>query len=400
MVVTQRALFADGVTRTTALAYAFLGGMNGAFGAINTELRHELHLSRTVTGLHGAMFGWGLLVCALAAQWIVPAMAIDRLFMAAVSAMGVGIAVLALGHHVVVTMGGAAAYGLGGGVLVLVAPQIIAVRHGPNDRTAAFVFINGVSIVGTIGVPALLALTLGRSWGWRGPMLALALAAAAGTIISARRSGLPPDAAAGEQARSPITLLRVVPAVRARWAVLVLGISIEFAALLWGSATVQDLAHASASTGALAIGLFSAGMVLGRFTGPRLVHDRAPEALLRWSFAAALAVSLVVRFGPGLGGRVAGLFLLGLAIALIYPLAFSRLYGVDGLSASAVGALGALASGTAVSLGPAALGALADGFGLGRALLFIPVMAGTALVLLGRRDVRQRSPAPNPDDVD
>ena len=384
MVVSQRALFADGVTRTSALAYAFLGGMNGAFGAINTELRHELGLSRTVTGLHGAMFGWGLLVCALSAHWIVRAMAIDRAFVAAIAAMGVGIGVLAAGHHVAVTMSGAAVFGLGGGLLVLVTPQIIAARHGPDDRTAAFVFVNGVSIVGTIGVPLLLALTLGTSWGWRGPMLALASVGSLGTIASARRSALPAHGEAGEQARSPVTLLRVVPAVRSRWAVLVLGISIEFGALLWGSATVQDLAHASASTGALAIGLFSAGMVLGRFTGPRLVHNRAPEGLLRWSFGAALAVSFVVRFGPGLVGRVAGLFLLGLAIALIYPLAFSRLYGVGGLTAGAVGALGALASGTAVSLGPAALGALADGFGLARALLFIPVMAAAALALLGR----------------
>jgi predicted MFS family arabinose efflux permease len=390
MVVSQRALFADGVTRTAALAYAFLGGMSGAFGAINSELRHELGLSRTVSALHGAMFGWGLLVCALAAGWIVRAISIDRAFVAAIAAMGLGTGVLAAGHHVAVTIGGAAIFGLGGGLLVLVTPQIIAARHGPDDRTAAFVFVNGVSIVGTIGVPVVLALTLHESWGWRGPMFALALIGSLSTIASARRSALPSHGEGGdggeggELARSPITLLRVVPAVRSRWAVLVLGISIEFGALLWGSVTVQDLAHASASTGALAIGLFSAGMVLGRFAGPRLVHNRAPEQLLRWSFAAALAISFAVRLGPGLAGRVAGLFVLGLAIALIYPLAFSRLYGVDGLSASAVGALGALASGTAISLGPAALGALADGFGLARALLILPVMSAAALVLLRR----------------
>jgi hypothetical protein len=82
-------------------------------------------------------------------------------------------------------------------------------------------------------------------------------------------------------------------------------------------------------------------------------------------------------FAPGLLPRVAGLTIVGFGGAPLYPLTVDRLYKsaehkIDSIS---LGAICALASGAAVTLGPLALGILADSVGLRRALLIVPVIA-------------------------
>ena len=82
-------------------------------------------------------------------------------------------------------------------------------------------------------------------------------------------------------------------------------------------------------------------------------------------------------FAPGLAGRVIGLTIVGFGGAPLYPLTVDRLYAsaehkIDSIS---LGAICILASGTAVTLGPLALGVLADSVGLRLALLIVPVVA-------------------------
>jgi hypothetical protein len=81
-------------------------------------------------------------------------------------------------------------------------------------------------------------------------------------------------------------------------------------------------------------------------------------------------------FAPGFALRAVGLAIVGFGGGPLYPLT------VDGLYASAehkldsitLGAYCALASATAVTVGPMLLGSLADVFGLQKALLLVPVI--------------------------
>lgn len=395
----------DRVTTVVGGAYVLIGAANASLGPVSDQLRSSLHLSGAVTGLHGAMFGWFLLACGLLSAWILRVADVAVLLRAAIVAIGVGLAVMASGHHVVVTMAGAVIVGLGGAVMVLVAPQIISAHHGPESRGAAFTHINGLSQIGSIGAPLLLALTLHQSWGWRWPMAAIGLVGGALVLTGALRTDLPHhvvevDAAApvgttGSDGprRSAIAHLRRLPVARLRWLVLTLGISVEFATLFWASASVQELAGASSSAGAVGVGLFAGGMVVGRMVGPRLLPRAAEATVLRVSFTVAAVGAVLLRVGPGLVVRLGALAVAGLGLALVYPVAFSRLYGV-GVPEADVGAVGALASGTAVTLSPLALGALADASSLGRALLIVPAMALVGLVAV--RDGDGDRPAVGP----
>jgi len=72
-----------------------------------------------------------------------------------------------------------------------------------------------------------------------------------------------------------------------------------------------------------------------------------------------------------------GLVFVGIGGAPLYPLTVDRFYlrAAHALDAVALGAFCALASGVAVTLGPLALGVLADSVGLRWALLVVPVLS-------------------------
>ena len=376
----------DRVTTVVGGAYILIGAANAALGPVSDELRGALHLSGFVTGLHGAMFGWFLLACGLLSAWILRAADVGMLLRAGVVANGAGLVLLAAGHHVALTLAGAVVLGAGGAVMVLVAPQIVSAHHGPGSRAAAFTYINGLSQLGSIGAPLLLALTLHQGWGWRVPLAAVGALGVAIVGLAAARTALPHHGTdAAERPTGAVTHLRRLPEARLRWFVLTLGISVEFATLFWASASVQELAGASASAGAVGVGLFAGGMVVGRMAGPPLLPHIRDVTVLRVSFLLAGVGAVVLRTGPGVVTRLVALAVAGLGLALVYPVAFSRLYGV-GVPDAEVGAVGALASGTAVTFSPLALGALADATDLGWALLIVPAMA-----LVGLLAVRDRA---------
>ena len=112
----------------------------------------------------------------------------------------------------------------------------------------------------------------------------------------------------------------------------------------------------------------AAGVVVAKAKAPTNHHDL--------SIGIGATVMCV---GPGLGWKTFGLVIVGFGGAPLYPLTVDRFYLRAGgrLDAVALGAYCALASGVAVTLGPLALGVLADSVGLRWALLIVPVLAGT-----------------------
>jgi fucose permease len=82
----------------------------------------------------------------------------------------------------------------------------------------------------------------------------------------------------------------------------------------------------------------------------------------------------------------------GLAVALIYPVAFARLYDAE-LPDVSVGAVGAMASGVAITVSPPLLGVLADLFDLGSAMFVVPAMCAAGFLLSGAGSTRTSNPA-------
>jgi fucose permease len=171
------------------------------------------------------------------------------------------------------------------------------------------------------------------------------------------------------------------------WVVVTAGIAVEFCMTLWAADILRaryDLGPALASAGVTAV---IGGMCVGRVVGGRLALRFPVDPLLY----CALAVCAVGFTGFWLTTwaplALAGLFVVGLGIAVVYPLGLSRAIALsDGqpdLAAARVGIGAALASGG----GPFVLGALADHVGIHSAFLVVP-----ALLVISAVGIRLGSP--------
>jgi fucose permease len=157
-------------------------------------------------------------------------------------------------------------------------------------------------------------------------------------------------------------------------------VALEMTMLLWSPAYLEQVAGLPRTAAVTAAAAFPAAMLLGRSAGSVLVRRVAPAIL--YPATLCLIVPGFLAFWGGFPAPVAvfGLFLAGLAIALLYPLSLSFAVGAAGAAGNAASARSGLAAGTAVLTAPIALGAMADHVGLSRAYLIAPILAAAILL--------------------
>jgi len=157
-------------------------------------------------------------------------------------------------------------------------------------------------------------------------------------------------------------------------------VALEMTMLLWSPAYLEQVAGLPRATAVTAAAAFPAAMLLGRSAGIVLVRRVAPAIL--YPATICLIAPGFLAFWGGFAAPVAvfGLFLAGLAVALLYPLSLSFAVGAAGPAGNAASARSGFAAGTAVLTAPIALGALADHVGLSRAYLIAPMLAAAILL--------------------
>jgi fucose permease len=87
-----------------------------------------------------------------------------------------------------------------------------------------------------------------------------------------------------------------------------------------------------------------------------------------------------------------GLFVVGLGIAVHWPIGVSRAVASSGGLTDRASALSSVAAGAASGIAPFILGAMSDTIGFHRAFLIVPLLLITALVLIIAKPVRSSEP--------
>jgi predicted MFS family arabinose efflux permease len=361
----------DSGTWASYLALALFSYFLNIQGNIIPFLRDELALSYREVSLHPAALAAGLIVCGLFGERVVAWCGRrGALVLGFVGTCG-GALLLSLAQTATVSIAGCLLMGAPGGLVLVVVPAALAERHGA-DRSIALGEANAASYIASLTATVAMGLFTAIGLDWRN---GLALGIELTAVALARHAGDPLPAARphGERGAG-----RLPAAYWAYWATLSCVIALEYCTLLWSPEVlerVQGLSRASAATMA---GAFSAAMLTGRlFAAPLLRRVGAPSL-----FFSSLALTLpgfLLYWGvrqPALS--VAGLFVLGLGIALLYPLALGFAIGVAGKLGDAASARASLASGVAILSMPLALGVLADRLGLQRACLILPVLTATS----------------------
>jgi MFS family permease len=255
----------------------------------------------------------------------------------------------------------------------------------------------GVQVEASVGRPLLSGLHAGFSLGGLGGALVggaassvlgvgshLALVAAAGlfasawslpALLGARRgpaAGRPP-ATAAEATRRPTAVLVVLGAIAGCTA---FG---EGALTDWGALLLREHLAAPATVAAAGYAGFSLAMAGGRLAGGRLLQAMGERRLLVGGAVLAAAGAVAAVTTSSLVVALAGVVLVGLGLANVFPLAIGRaglLGGARGIAlATTVGYTGLLG-------GPPAIGLLADSAGLPLAVGSVAVMALIAAVLV------------------
>jgi MFS family permease len=280
-----------------------------------------------------------------------------------------------------VTLFGTALSGTGAAVLVLVMPGLISDHHGPH-RAIAFSAINGVAGLAALAYSLVIGAFLTAHLGWRWPYLGITAVFA----VMLAAVALPVEVPNGER-----TAAYSLQHLRSRdvlmpWLFLVNSTLVEFPLGVWAVTYLREAGHASSGLAPILATSFALAMSAGRMVLDRLVRwfGRHTVAIC---YALVVGGVLLLCFVPSLAVRTIALGICGLGSGPLYPLTVDRFYVRigDRLDSATLSAYCALASGTAITVGPLALGVLADAASLRWAVLVVPALALVAITTQRRQ---------------
>lgn len=372
----------DGATWFAYLLLGYFTYNATNLGNIIPFMRAELGLSYAVVSLHASAIASGLLIVGLVADRVIARVGRRRALIASALGSATGVVGLALAPTAVVSVPSCFLIGLLGAFIPAITSALLSDIHGAG-RDIALAEANAVSYAFAVAAPLLVALTVATDMSWRLVPL-VGVVAAVVIVVTCWRAKVPdgaPLAKAGAKAPLP-------PAYWAYWALLGLGVALEFSGLLWAPSYLERVVGLSPSMAALGAASFFVAMFVGRTVGIGLVRRYAVRPIF-FGMVALVAVGFVVYWlVPWPPLAVAGLFTMGLGIALFFPMTISLAMGNVGLAGSDRGSSRAmLAPAIAFLFNPPLLGALADSAGLWFAQVMVPVFLALALAafLTGQR---------------
>lgn len=371
------------VTWYCYLALGFFTYLLNIQGNILPFLKAELDLSYRVVSLHSSAIAAGLIVVGLFGDRVIRRLGRRRALELGTAGISAGAVLLCLAPASWASIGSCALMGVLGGLIPAVVPAVLGETHGEGERDVAYAEATAICYAFGILGPLTTGLFVAQSLGWRGVVL---LGAAIGVAILARfrRTALldPPEATASRAG--------LPAAYWAYWALIAAVVAIEFCVLIWAPEFLERVAGLPRAWAAGSAAAFSAAMLIGRLGASRIVRLAAPRRL----FLAALLVTVLgflVYWGIGQPLMViVGLFVLGLGVAPLYPLALGFAIDAAGAHAGTASARVMLAVGLAILLTPSLLGGLADEVGLRLAHLVVPGLAVAAVVCLAAARALQR----------
>lgn len=363
--------------RYTWLAYlmlAYFAYMLTSVGTLMPFLRDELGLSYTIGALHMSALALGMVVTGFVGDQVAVFVGRGRAFWGGALGMSVGALGLMLGPNIAVTIPCALLIGVFGTLLVGSLQATLADHHG-SQRTIAFTESNIAASILAAVAPLLIGLFQRTSIGWRGALLAgmlllLGLAFAFG--------------------RTAVPAIRTTKSERARqtlprrfwlfWFVMVIAVSIEWCLTFWGNDFLRKVVGLAPADAATLMGIYFGAIVLGRIAGSRLARQMSDVQLLWSVIGVTIAGFPLFWLGTLPLINIAGLFLMGLGIANLFPLCLTIAVDAADGQTDAASSRAALASGSAILTLPLILGRVADAIGVRSAFVVVAVLL---IVLVG-----------------
>jgi fucose permease len=262
-------------------------------------------------------------------------------------------------------------------------------QHSGRWRGADLNLAHGYFGVGAIVGPLLAGwlLAIGLSWRWLAAPAFLASLALIGLAWSLR---LPPRRDGAGPARIDWSILRQ-PLVGLLALALCLYVGVELMVGAWAFSHLQTAFDAGAGVAGLATALYWGGLTLGRFVMGTVGSRIGPHALIVGNaVGSALALTLFVA-APTLPLAIAGLALIGLSLANVFPAVVAIVGAAFPHAGGAATGVLVAAGGLGGALFPWLTGVVAERFGLGAALAGGLALLAALLVVEGLVIWKQRA---------
>jgi MFS family permease len=363
----------------TILSYAVVGCFTFwlyAFGPAVTLLRDELGFSYSVLGLYEVFWSGGAALAGAGFAWAARRLGRAALLWGSALATAAGAGLFALSGGVPATLLGAGAFGAAGTMLLTVIQAILSDRHG-NRRDQALTEANVGAGASAVFAPLILGALAATAVGWRATF---ALPAVVLVVLYLRYRSQPLPArpehhAAAQRGRLPVAcwLFAILTAVSS---------AIEFCLVYFGPQILIDIGL-SAAAASTAMSSNLTGVLAGRLFGARLTRRPGRSVTLLYASLAITFASVVLFWltdRPALA--ILALFLSGVGIANLYPLALSLTLGAADGQEDRANARSQLVLGVLAAAFPFLLGSLADHHGLATGFALEPLLIAICVVLL------------------
>jgi fucose permease len=371
--------------RFTWLAYlllAFYGYFLNILGPITPFLKHELSLSYTVSSLHFTAFAVGMLLVGFFGHTLIQRIGRQRALWLGAFGMGISALFLIAGRTAVLTIGASFCMGLVGSLILVIVPSALSDQHG-ESRAVALSEANVISSLASTAAPLMVGWTAGLPGGWR---LALGTVALASLLMWFGFGNATPPQPVSQQEDSTPAQGSLPILFWVYWLAIVLAVSVEFCMVSWSADYMENSLHLPRVDAAQSVSLFLAAMIVGRMTVSRLVQRFAVHRVVTGSIlVAGVGFAAFWTANIALLG-MAGLFIMGLGVAGMYPLLLSTAIGAAQGSTTQASARATLASGTAILALPLVLGRLADMTGIRQAYGVVGILlVGVFIITLAAK---------------
>ncbi|MCA9982221.1 MAG: MFS transporter, partial [Anaerolineales bacterium] len=363
----------------TWLAYgllAFYAYYQAGLGPIMPFLRDELNLSYTQGGFYPSAFALGMIGAGLAGATLADNLGRRTVLWGGTAGLVLGMIGLLFGSTMWLTLPAVFLMGLAGTLVMVIVQAILSDHHGSLRATALTEANVGASVSATLPPLAVGALA-SFGLGWRGGLL-LPLLFLVGLVALWGRLPIPAPTAVADHTQPAPRLPRSFWLI---WFVLVLGVSAEWCVVLWSADYLETVVGFARAEAALLMALFFSAAVIGRITGSRLTRTRPSETLLLGAIVVSAVGFVLFWQAPFTAVRLVGLFISGLGIANLFPLALSTAVNIVPEQSNIASARAALGGGLAIFFAPLILGGLADQWGLQTAMTAVPLLLAAAFAL-------------------
>jgi MFS family permease len=377
----------DRFTWGAYLLLAYFAYMISALGPLMSFVAAEQSLSYTVRALHLSAFALGMVLAGLMGDHAAQHLGRRAVYWGGGAGMALGALLLCLFRTAPLTIASSFLMGWLGSLLLVMVQATLADRH-QEGRAIAFSESNFVAAVASVLAPLLVSQFEGIGWGWR-----VALLAAAGfwLLVSVCYARAPvPEATRPAPPRADISPANHAIGQRARlprafwlyWGVVLASVSMEWCVAFWAGEFLQQQIGFTPVNAAASLTAYFIAFAIGRAVGSSLARRWPVGALLLLAIGVALAGFPLFWLARTPVLSLLGLFLLGLGIANLYPLALSASTGTAPALANAVSARTSLAAGLAILLAPFVLGSAADALGIAQAFAITGVLGCATLAMM------------------